>query len=137
MDKLPHLGPVQDSHPAAAVRVFGMLDGIKVKVTTKDRTRLEAVVADRNSPQKHVWRARIILLTACRAGVENTWSVRPRGKHLPPLLDDQIQDGSANRRYPMRPLRRPPHPLLLGHPGVGDLVDATFCPECEMGSLDR
>jgi len=88
VDKLPHLGPVQDSHPAAAVRVFGMLDGIKVKVTTKDRTRLEAVVADRNSPQKHVWRARIILLTACRAGVENTWSVRPRGKHLPPLLDD-------------------------------------------------
>jgi transposase len=26
--------------------------------------RLEAVVADRNSPQKHVWRARIVLLTA-------------------------------------------------------------------------
>jgi transposase len=26
--------------------------------------RLEAVVADRNSPQKYVWRARIILLTA-------------------------------------------------------------------------
>ena len=29
-----------------------------------DRVRLEAVVANRNSPQKHVWRARIILLTA-------------------------------------------------------------------------
>ena len=29
-----------------------------------DRERLVAVAADRNSPQKHVWRARIVLLTA-------------------------------------------------------------------------
>src|SRR5271157_5111246 len=29
-----------------------------------DRGRLVAVVADRNSPQKHVWRARIVLLAA-------------------------------------------------------------------------
>ncbi|MGH8504698.1 MAG: IS630 family transposase [Stenotrophobium sp.] len=29
-----------------------------------DRGRLEAVAADRNSPQKHVWRARIVLLAA-------------------------------------------------------------------------
>jgi transposase len=45
-----------------------MLNGIKVKITTKDRAKLEAVVADRNSPQKHVWRARIILLTADGCG---------------------------------------------------------------------
>ena len=41
-----------------------MLNGITVKVSAKDRTQLEAVVADRNSPQKHVWRAKIILFTA-------------------------------------------------------------------------
>ena len=41
-----------------------MLNGIIVKVSAKDRTQLEAVVADRNSPQKHVWRAKIILFTA-------------------------------------------------------------------------
>jgi transposase len=41
-----------------------MRKGIVVNVTAADRARLEAVVADRNSPQKHVWRARIILLTA-------------------------------------------------------------------------
>jgi hypothetical protein len=45
-----------------------MLNGISVKVTAKDRTRLAAVVADRNSPQKHVWRAKIILLTADGCG---------------------------------------------------------------------
>jgi hypothetical protein len=41
-----------------------MRTGISVTVTPKDRRRLEAIVRDRNSPQKHVWRARIILLTA-------------------------------------------------------------------------
>jgi transposase len=45
-----------------------MLNGITVEVTAKDRAKLEAVVADRNSPQKHVWRARIILLTADGCG---------------------------------------------------------------------
>ena len=41
-----------------------MREGILVEVSAADRARLEAIVADRNSPQKHVWRARIILLTA-------------------------------------------------------------------------
>jgi transposase len=41
-----------------------MRDGIEIEVSAADRARLEAVVADRNSPQKHVWRARIILATA-------------------------------------------------------------------------
>ena len=45
-----------------------MLNGITVTVTAKDRAKLEAVVADRNSPQKHVWRAQIILLTADGCG---------------------------------------------------------------------
>jgi transposase len=40
-----------------------MREGITVEVSAADRARLEAVVADRNSPQKHVWRARIVLLT--------------------------------------------------------------------------
>ena len=33
-------------------------------VTRTDRRRLEAIVADRSAPQKHVWRAHIILATA-------------------------------------------------------------------------
>jgi hypothetical protein len=31
-----------------------------------DRERWEAIVEDRNSLQKHVWRARIVLATAVR-----------------------------------------------------------------------
>jgi hypothetical protein len=41
-----------------------MRTGIVVDVTAADRERLVAVVANRNSPQKHVWRAHVVLLTA-------------------------------------------------------------------------
>jgi transposase len=37
-------------------------------LSAADRARLAAIAADRNSPQKHVWRARIVLLTADRLG---------------------------------------------------------------------
>jgi hypothetical protein len=45
-----------------------MRAGIVVKVTPEDRRRLAAVAADRNAPQKHVWRANIILATADGCG---------------------------------------------------------------------
>ena len=41
-----------------------MRTGISLNVTFSDRERLLAVVGDRNTAQKHVWRARIVLLTA-------------------------------------------------------------------------
>jgi transposase len=41
-----------------------MREGITVEVSAADRARLGAIVADRGSPQKHVWRAVIILATA-------------------------------------------------------------------------
>ena len=41
-----------------------MRTGISFCLLNDDRERLEALVADRNSPQKHVWRARIVLLSA-------------------------------------------------------------------------
>jgi transposase len=40
-----------------------MRNGICFTVSAADRQRLRAVVADPKSPQKHVWRARIILLS--------------------------------------------------------------------------
>ena len=41
-----------------------MRTGVTIDLTAADRRRLEAIVGDRNSPQKHVWRAEIVLLTA-------------------------------------------------------------------------
>ena len=55
-----------------------MRAGISITVSAADRRRLEAVVADRNSPQKHVWRAKIILLS--EAGLGTTAIMRESGK---------------------------------------------------------
>ena len=41
-----------------------MRTGISIVVSPSDRQRLRAVIGDRNAPQKHVWRCRIVLFTA-------------------------------------------------------------------------
>jgi transposase len=40
-----------------------MRAGVTLSVSSADLDRLRALVSDRNAPQKHVWRARIVLLT--------------------------------------------------------------------------
>jgi transposase len=47
-----------------------MRAGIAIELESTDRQRLAAIVADRNTPQKHVWRAQIVLLTAEGCGTE-------------------------------------------------------------------
>jgi len=51
-----------------------MRTGTIIDLNVADRDRLEAIAADRNSPQKHVWRSRIVLLTA--AGLNTTEVMR-------------------------------------------------------------
>src|SRR3981081_1651219 len=46
------------------MRVWGMHERTNIQLSRTDRSQLKAVVANRNSPQKHVWRAKIVLLTA-------------------------------------------------------------------------
>jgi hypothetical protein len=41
-----------------------MRAGVTLSVSSADLDRLGALVSDRNAPQKHVWRVRIVLLTA-------------------------------------------------------------------------
>ncbi len=60
---------------------FFFLQGSVVKVTPEDRRRLEAIVADRSAPQKHVWRAKIVLATA--DGYGTTEIMRRSGKSKP------------------------------------------------------
>jgi len=55
-----------------------MREGIIIEVNAADRERLAAVVADRNSPQKHVWQARIILATAEGCGYDSAACARRR-----------------------------------------------------------
>jgi len=41
-----------------------MHERTNIRLSAAQRSELEAVVANRNSPQKHVWSAKIVLLTA-------------------------------------------------------------------------
>src|SRR3989442_5963657 len=58
-----------------------MRAGTVVNVPQVDRRRLEAIVADRCTPQKHVWRAQIILATANGCGTAEI--MRRSGKAKP------------------------------------------------------
>ena len=55
-----------------------MRAGKSLSVSSADIRRLKAVVQDRNAPQKHVWRAEIVLLTA--DGVGTNEIMRRTGK---------------------------------------------------------
>src|SRR5271167_1346327 len=81
-----------------------MREGISIEVSAADRERLAAVVADRNSRQKHVWRVRIILATGegCgtaeimrRAGVSKPcvwrWQERFMREGVAGLLHDKTR----------------------------------------------
>ena len=52
-----------------------------MNVTRADRHRLEAIVSDRSAPQKHVWRANIILATSDGCGTAEI--MRRSGKSKP------------------------------------------------------
>jgi transposase len=55
-----------------------MRTGITIAITRPDRRQLEAITKDRNAPQKHAWRAAIVLLTA--DGVGTNEIMRQTGK---------------------------------------------------------
>jgi transposase len=89
-----------------------MRKGISITVTSEDRGRLEAIVRDRNSLQKHVWRARIVLMTA--DGVGTNGIVQATGKDKTAVWRWQerfMHEGVAGLlRDKTRPSRIPPLP---------------------------
>ena len=84
------------------MRVWRMRKRITIDVSGTDRQALTAIVTGRNSPQKHVWRAQIVLLTTdgCgtmeltrRTGTSKTsvwrWQERFLAEGVPGLLRDK------------------------------------------------
>jgi len=55
-----------------------MRTGISISITPADLDRLRDLVKDRNAPQKHVWRAQIVLLSA--EGLGTNAIMRATGK---------------------------------------------------------
>src|SRR6478736_10149864 len=78
-------------------------------LSATDRARLAALVADRNSPQKHVWRAQIVLLSADRLGTvaimrrtgkakASVW--RWQARYLEAGVDGLLHDKTRPSRIP-------------------------------------
>jgi hypothetical protein len=69
-----------------------------------DRRPLEAIVSNRNAPQKHVWRAKIILATADGSGTSEI--MRRSGKAKPVMWRWQARfmaEGVDKTRKPGKP----------------------------------
>src|SRR5215813_11402635 len=89
-----------------------MRKGISITVTSADRVRLDTIVRDRNSPQKHVWRARIVLLTADgngtnaitqAVGKDKTVVWRWQERFMHEGIDGLIRDKTRPSRIPPLP----------------------------------
>ena len=57
-----------------------MRSGISFVVSSRDRQRLRAIVADPKSRQKHVWRARIVLLSGDGLGTSSIMTKTGKSK---------------------------------------------------------
>ena len=51
-----------------------------IRLSRADLSKLKAVVANRKSPQKHVWRAKIVLLTADGRGTAEIMQATGKAK---------------------------------------------------------
>jgi hypothetical protein len=106
-----------------------MRPGISITLTAADRSRLEAIVGNRNAPQKHAWRARIVLLSADglgtfeimrRTGKSKTcvwrWQERFAEEGVEGLLHDKTRPSRINGEILVTGggvhLARPEYPMI-------------------------
>ena len=87
-----------------------MHERTNIRLSAADRSELEAVVANRNSPQKHVWRAKIVLLTADGRGTAEIMDVIGKARTVIWRWQERFrEEGAAGLwRDKTRPSRIPP-----------------------------
>src|SRR3979490_569984 len=77
------------------MRVWGMHERTNIKLSRTDRSKLKAVVANRNSPQKHVGRANIVLLTAAGHGTAEIMQATGKAKTVIWRWQERFRDAGA------------------------------------------
>jgi transposase len=87
-----------------------MRTGISFQVSPDDRHRLEAVVRDRNTPRKHVWRAQIVLYTADGLGTNAIMRATGKSKNCVWRWQERFAEEGVDGllRDKTRPSRIPP-----------------------------
>ena len=103
-----------------------MRAGIIVEVTSEDRGRLELIVGDRNTPQKHAARARVILATAEGCGTLEI--IRRSGLSKPVVWRWQERFMQEGMDGLLRDKTRPPGKSPLPAETVKRVVDLTLAP---------
>lgn len=97
--------------------------GISFQVSPEDQERLERLVADRNTPQKHVYRARIVLLSATGVG---TMEIMARtGQSKPTVWRWQARFAEAGVDGLLQDKTRPPGKAPLAEATVRQVVAKT------------
>src|SRR5262245_16200683 len=87
-----------------------MHERTNIQLSAADRKKLESVIANRNSPQKHVWRAKIVLLTADGHGTAEIMRATGKAKTVIWRWQERFgAEGAAGLwRDKTRPSRIPP-----------------------------
>ncbi len=102
-----------------------MRPGITITLSPADRRRLEALVGDRNSAQKHVWRAQIVLLSAERIGTNEI--MRRSGKSKTCVWRWQERFAEEGYEGLLRDKTRPSRIAPLGPEMAERVVALTLC----------
>jgi transposase len=103
-----------------------MRTGISFEVTPSTRRRLLAVVEDRNSAQKHVWRARIVLLSADGVGTMEIMQQTAKSKTCVWRWQERFMAEGVDGL--LRDKTRPSRIPALGEDIAGNVVALTLKP---------
>jgi transposase len=101
-----------------------MRGNLGLLVSGADRARLAAIVADRSSPQKHVWRARVVLLSADRVGTAEI--MRRTGLSKPSVWRWQERYIEAGVEGLLRDKTRPSRVPALAEAKVAEVIQRTL-----------
>src|SRR6478609_8232355 len=87
-----------------------MHERTNIRLSAADRSELETVAANRNSPQKHVWRAKIVLLTADGHGTADIMRATGKAKTVIWRWQERFGEEGVTGlwRDKTRPARIPP-----------------------------
>ena len=107
-----------------------MRTGITISLNPADQARLEAVVSDWNNPQKHLWRAQIVLLSAGGAGTHEVMRITGKAKTCVWRWQERFMVAGADGllRDKTRPSRIPPLGAAVAERVVARTLTAPSAP---------
>ena len=103
-----------------------MRNGISFTVSSHDRRRLRAIVADPKSPQKHVWRARIVLLSGDGLGTSAIMARTDKSKTCVWRWQERFMHEGVDGL--LRDRTRPPGKAPIAPERVAEIVRLTQAP---------